>query len=192
MHTASRRNLPGGLPTPAATAPGDRSEDEVSEEEEEPCQQELVMESSTAAVEKSPGQPGKSSDNLSFSNALQDLLGVVTTGAVAPLPQLMGQAPDQQLADKGSVGSGSGGQLQELLEGLRVLVGRFGGEPGQTVQAVEGVAPQGAQGDGRDVTPGVGVQVTTAPVVPAAATSLGLVKKSRVKKGHQRLQDGQT
>lgn len=58
VHTASRRDAPGGLTTPASPSQGDRSEDEELEEGEvEAHQQDTAVETRPAAVGRSPGQP---------------------------------------------------------------------------------------------------------------------------------------
>lgn len=143
---ASRRASPGGLPLTPVPVQGEQSEDGVSDEEDGLQQPEPARESSTAAVGRNPGQPSKSSDNFFFTNALQGLLGGIATtagGMVTPSQSGVGQATDQQLASTAPASSGSGGKLQELLEGLRVLVGRFGEGPGQ---APQGDAQRGTGG----------------------------------------------
>lgn len=80
-----------------------------------------AREANTEAVGRAPRQPGESTNNLSLANALNDLLGVVSVGTVGTARGVL----NQQLAAGGPASSRSGAQMQELLEGLKTLVGRF-------------------------------------------------------------------
>lgn len=136
--TALGISSPGGLAMPPILEQDERSEEKASGEEEP-----LVpaMESNAAAVGGAPGQPGKSMVNLSLSDALQDVLGVVAAGTVrpaVPLIQSGGDTLGQQGAGHRPASAGSGTQLTDLLEGLRALLGRFeavvGGTGGSGVE----------------------------------------------------------
>lgn len=139
----------------------------MSDEEE---QQVPTRETSVAAVGQVPGQPGKSNTNLSLSDALQDLLGVVTAGSVGPGGtgvQSEGVMPDQQLAGNMPASAGSGTQLSDLLQGLRALLGRCEGGQGQPPQVAPWTAPVSGLVVGG--TGGAGVEVPPVTVVPSQA-----------------------
>lgn len=121
----------------------ERSEGEVSEDEEP---QEPARETSAAAVGRAPG---KSTNNLSLSDALNDLLGVVkacAAGSVAPPVRSTVEALDQ-LAENRPASSGSRAQFKDLLEGLRALVGFEGGQ-GQPPQVAPWAVPANGIGEG--------------------------------------------